>query len=228
MTGTTDHVLYAAIVFLALHLVPSTPLRAQAIRRLGPGGYRGVFSLVSAVVLVWLALAYAAAPYEEVWPQPPWSRWLALLVMPIAFILFVCAVTSRNPTMAGMEGAVDSEYTVGGITTITRHPMLWSFTLWALVHLPANGDRASLWFFGSLAVLALAGMALIDRRKSEEIGAPWGPILMRTSAIPFVAALEGRTKIDWRGIGWWRPAVGVFLYALILGVHRSIFGVTPW
>jgi uncharacterized membrane protein len=82
--------------------------------------------------------------------------------------------------------------------------------------------------FGSLALLALAGMAMIDRRKGEEIGAAWGPILMRTSAIPFLAAVQGRTKVDWRGISWWRPVLGLFLYALILGGHRHVFGVSPW
>ena len=69
MTGTSDHVLYAAIVFLAIHLLPGTPLRALAVRAIGEGPYRGAFSLLSAAVLVWLALAYVDAPYEEIWPQ---------------------------------------------------------------------------------------------------------------------------------------------------------------
>lgn len=228
MTGTTDHVLYAAIVFLAIHLFPGTPLRGWAVKALGEGVYRGVFSLLSAAIIAWLAMAYADAPTEELWPQPAWSRTLPLIVMPFACILLVCSLTTRNPSMAGMERTVSAEFAVTGILTITRHPMLWSFALWGLAHLPSNGDRASLWLFGSLALLALAGMPIIDRRKGDEIGSTWGPILMRTSAIPFLAVIQGRTKIDWRGIGWWRPAVGVFLYALILGGHRHVFGVTPW
>ncbi|MCW5770570.1 MAG: NnrU family protein [Rhodospirillaceae bacterium] len=228
MTGTTDHVLYAAIVFLAIHLVPGTPLRGQAVRTLGEGGYRGVFSLASLVALAWMALAFRDAPHEELWDQAPWTRWVPLIVMPLASILFVCGLTSRNPSLAGMERAIDAEHPVAGIITVTRHPMLWSFALWALAHLPPNGDRASLYLFGSLALLALAGMPLIDRRKGDEIGNAWGPILMRSSAIPFLAALQGRTAIDWRGIGWWRVASGLFLYALIIGGHRHVLGVDPW
>jgi uncharacterized membrane protein len=228
MTGTSDHVLYAAIVFLAIHLLPGTPIRGRAVKAMGEGPYRALFSLLSAIVLAWLAIAYGAAPYEEIWPQAPWTRWLPLIVMPFALILFVAGLTSRNPSMAGMERAVDQQFAVGGILTITRHPLLWSFALWSLAHLPPNGDRASLWMFGSLALLALSGMAMIDRRKGEEIGAAWGPILMRTSAIPFLAAVQGRTKVDWRGISWWRPVLGLFLYALILGGHRHVFGVSPW
>ena len=132
MTGTTDHVLYAAIVFLAIHLVPGTPLRAQAVRAMGEGAYRGVFSLASAVVLTWLIFAYADAPYEELWPQAPWSRWVTVLVLPVALILLVFSLTSRNPSMAGMEKSVDEQFPVTGILTVTRHPMLWSFALWAL------------------------------------------------------------------------------------------------
>jgi uncharacterized membrane protein len=228
MTGTTNHVLYAAIVFLAIHLLPGTPLRAQAVRALGERPYRGLFSLASAVVLAWLGLAYGDAPYEELWPQTPWTRWVPLVVMPFALILLACGLTTRNPSMAGMEKSVAAQQTVGGIVTITRHPVLWSFALWGLAHLPSNGDRASVFLFGSLALLALAGMPMIDRRKGDEIGNAWGPILMRTSATPFLAALEGRTKIDWRGIGWWRPLLGLFLYALTLGGHRHVFGVVPW
>ncbi len=228
MTGTTDHVLYAAIVFLAIHLLPGTPLRAQAVRALGEGAYRGLFSFLSAVVLVWLAMAYNDAPHEALWPQAAWARWIPIVVMPFASILFVAGLTGRNPSMVGMERTVDPQFAVGGILTVTRHPMLWSFALWGLAHLPPNGDRASLWLFGSLALLALAGMSVIDRRKGEEIGAAWGPILMRTSAIPFLAAIQGRTKVDWRGIGWWRLLAGLFLYALILAGHGLVFGVSPW
>jgi uncharacterized membrane protein len=228
MTGTSDHVLYAAIVFLAIHMLPGTPLRARAVRAIGEGPYRGVFSLLSAAVLVWLAMAYGDSPHEGLWPQAAWARWIPLLVLPFALILFVASLTTRNPSLAGMERIVDPQFAPRGILTVTRHPMLWSFALWGLAHLPPNGDRASLWLFGSLTLLALAGMAIIDRRKGEEIGAAWGPILMRTSAIPFLAAIQGRTKVDWRGIGWWRPLVGLFLHALILGGHRHVFGVSPW
>jgi len=228
MSGTSDHVLYAAIVFLAIHLLPATPLRGQLMRAIGEGAYRGFFSVLSIVVLAWMAYAYAGAPHDEIWPQSAWTRWAPILVMPFASILLVAGLTTRNPSMAGMERSIDSEFSPNGIMTITRHPVLWSFALWSLAHLPANGDRASLWMFGSLALLALAGMAIIDRRKGEEIGAAWGPVLMRTSAIPFLAVLQGRTKIDWRGIGLWRLLVGLFFFALFLGGHRHVFGVSPY
>ncbi len=51
---------------------------------------------------------------------------------------------------------------------------------------------------------------------------------MRTSAMPFVAAIQGRTAIDWKGIGLWRPALGIALYVIFLGGHRHIIGVGPF
>ncbi|MCY4239336.1 MAG: hypothetical protein OXC93_13490 [Rhodospirillaceae bacterium] len=51
---------------------------------------------------------------------------------------------------------------------------------------------------------------------------------MRTSAMPFVAAIQGRTAIDWKDIGLWRPALGIALYVIFLGGHRHIIGVGPF
>ncbi len=216
-------VLSAALVFLGIHVLPSTPLRAALIRRIGEGPYRGLFALLSAAALIWLVIAYRDAPVEQLWPRMGWTRWLALVVMPIAFFLFVGGVTVPNPGIAGMEHTLGSRSPATGILTITRHPLFWSFALWGAVHLLARGDRASVIFFGSLTLLALAGMWLIDRRKRDELGTAFGPFLMRTSAIPFVAALQGRTAIDWRGIGWWRPLVAVLLFGLF-----HIFGLSPF
>ncbi|MGE4011587.1 MAG: NnrU family protein, partial [Alphaproteobacteria bacterium] len=129
---------------------------------------------------------------------------------------------------AGMERTIEARDPVKGIVTITRHPMLWAFALWALAHLVNKGDRASIVFFGALACLSLFGQVLIDRKKERQLGAAWGPFALRSSAIPFVAALQGRTRIDWRGIGWWRPALGLVLYAGFLFGHQAILGKSPW
>ena len=57
------------------------------------------------------------------------------------------------------------------------------------------------------------------------MGADWGPIKLTTSVIPFAAAASGRTKIDWPGIGWWRPVGALALYVLLLHAHAWLFGV---
>jgi len=228
MTGTTDHVLIAAIVFIAIHILSSTPVRATLVGAIGEGPFRGFFSLLSLAIMAWLVIAYIRAPFVPLWEPAPALRWLPLFVMPVALFLIVAGVSSRNPVAMGQEKLADAPDAAQGILTITRHPMFWGIGLWSIVHMLVNGDRASTFFFGCFALLSLGGMPLIDRKKESQLGAAWGPFAMRTSALPFAAAIQGRTKIDWRGIGWWRPALGLFIYAIILGGHRHIFGVPPW
>ena len=39
-----------------------------------------------------------------------------------------------------------------GMIRVTRHPMLWSFAIWAAVHILGNGDTASIVFFGAILI----------------------------------------------------------------------------
>ena len=91
---------------------------------------------------------------------------------------------------------------------MTRHPSCGG-GLWALLHLAANGDEASVIFFGSLAVLALAGTFLIDARRTRENAPGWGVFLQATSNLPFAAILERRQKLVAGEIGLWRVALAL-------------------
>ncbi|HEY9549811.1 MAG TPA: NnrU family protein, partial [Kiloniellaceae bacterium] len=159
----------------------------------------------------------------------PIFAWVPLLVMPLACILLVAGLTSPNPTLVGGERFFDG--TPGspavGILSVTRHPFLWGTGLWALSHLLANGDLSSVVMMGGIAVLSFGGMHHIDLRRESNLGATWGPMKLTTSVLPFAAALAGRAKVDWRGIGWWRPALGLVVYAALLHLHRGLIGVSP-
>jgi uncharacterized membrane protein len=228
MVGTSDHVLYAAIVFIAIHVLSSTPLRAAVVGRLGEGPFRGLFSLLSLATFGWLVWAHSAAPFDALWAPPAWTRWLALVLMAPATFFVVAGLSGRNPTLAGREGELKAANPATGVLTITRHPLFWGFALFAIAHLVTNGDRASTWLFGAIGLLALAGMPLQDRKKEDLLGAEWGPFVLRTSIVPFVAALQGRTPVDWAGIGWLRPGAAVVLYAVLLFAHKPLFGLAPW
>jgi uncharacterized membrane protein len=228
MVGASEHVLSAAILFVGIHLLASTSLRPALVARIGEGAWRGLFSVFAGIFFVWMIWAYGNAPFDPVWPVAPWMPWVPILVMPVAMILLVAAVTTRNPSLAGMEATVSAPNPAVGIMTVTRHPLFWAIALWALAHILANGDRASIYMFGALALLGLLGMPMQDHKKFRTLGAEWAPYAMRTSAIPFVAAAQGRTAIDWRGIGWWRPLAGLALYAVVLLGHRHLFGVSPF
>ncbi len=225
MTGTLTWLLIAALVFLATHMVASTPLRGIAVAGLGERGWLAVFSLASIVELVWLVLAYGAAPYEELWSPPAWTAWVPILVMPVSFVLVTCGYLTPNPSAVMQEKHLHDPDPAPGIMKVTRHPIMAGIALWALAHLAANGDAASVILFGAMAALALPGMTLLDWKMEAKAGAAWGPLALTTSAMPFLAAVQGRERPSLAGIGWWKIVLGLALYALFALGHGHIIGV---
>ena len=228
MIGSLGAVVAAATFFVASHLLlPRKIVRGWLVERVGETAFLGLYSAVALGGLVWLLYAGAGAPYVEVWPTSAWARHVPLVVMPFAAILLVCGVTTRNPTAIGGRVEPGDAHPAPGIMQVTRHPTLWAFALWALAHMPANGDAASLVVFGTFAVLALAGMPLLDRKRSEALGATWGPIALTTSVVPFAALFSGRAKLRFSEIGAWRILAGVALYLALLVAHGPVIGVSP-
>ncbi|MDP6352887.1 MAG: NnrU family protein [Alphaproteobacteria bacterium] len=224
MYGTLQYLLAAMFVFIAGHVIlASLPVRQGLIKALGEKGFRVLFSVFALATLVWVIHAYGVAPRTEIWPADPALRHVPLLVMPLACILLVAGLTTRSMTMVGGETMDAAPAT--GILTITRHPFLWAVALWGLVHALANGDHASLVLFLGMALLAFLGMVHIDHRRERQLGAAWGPMALTTSVIPFQAAIQGRCKLDWAGIGWPRTLGGLALYAALLLAHQWIAGV---
>ena len=224
MYGTLQYLLAAMFVFVAAHVVlASLPVRQGLIKALGENGFRALFSVVALATLVWVIHAYGIAPRTEIWPDDPALRLVPLVIMPLVCILLVAGLSTRSPTMVGGETMAPAP--AAGILTITRHPFLWAVALWGLAHALANGDHASLVLFLGMALLAFLGMVHIDHRRERQLGAAWGPMALTTSVIPFQAAIQGRCKLDWAGIGWPRTLGGLALYVALLLAHEWIAGV---
>ncbi len=217
----------ASVLFVALHLwVSGTSLRGRIVARIGEKPYLALFSLLSLGLLVWMSQAYAAADHVELWPPSLGARHGAALIMLFAVLALVVGLTTRSPTQAGGERLLAAERPASGVLTITRHPVMWAIALWAGAHILANGDLASVLFFASLGLLALAGPSLIDAKRARLDPDGWAAFAAVTSWLPFAAILRGRTRLDWRAIGWWRPLLGLVLYgALVLWLHEWIAGV---
>lgn len=218
----------AVVVFIVTHGMPAVrPLRAALIAGLGKRLYMVVYSAVSLAVIVWLGVAYARAPYVPLWENPD-LRWVPVVVMPFACILFVGALSSPNPlSIARRKPAYDAARP--GIVSVTRHPLMWAFALWAGAHVTANGDAASLILFGLLLVLALAGPMSLDARRRRALGdEEWTRLAAPTSNLPLAAALAGRNRLDFAGIGLGRTLGGLALYAALLFAHPYVIGVPAW
>jgi len=222
---STLHLLLATVLFLGIHILPSTPLRALAVRLIGERPYLGLFSLLSAAGLVWMSVAYGRAPMEALWPA---QRFVPVFVLPFAFVLLACGLLARNPTAAGQAGVLKHGDAARGILRITRHPLMWAIMPWAGAHMLAVGSLRSVVFFGGLLLLAAAGTTLQDARKAKALGEDWRRFAASTSNIPFAAIARGRNKLVWREIGWWRPAAGLALFGLLLTFHPWLFGYRPY
>ena len=228
-TGTLDSLIAATALFVAGHFVLSSrPLRQPLRRALGERLFLAVYSIAALAAFMWMMSAYGTAPYLEVWAPPPFLRLVPLALMPLACILVVGGLTTRSLTMVGgglSASAGGPESAAPGMISITRHPALWGFTLWAGSHLAVNGDAANMILMAGILVLSLGGMVHIDLRREDALGGAWGPTKMTTSVLPFAAILSGRTKLDWKGIGWQRLLGGLALYAALIFAHPWIAGV---
>lgn len=222
----TDLIAATAAFVLGHLMLSSQPLRAPLIERLGEKGFRAFYSVFVLAAFAWMLLAYRGAPIVDLWIPPAWARWVAVAFMPLAALLVVGGLTTPSATLVGGDKAMDrATRPVQGFLTISRHCFLSGTALWAILHLQANGDAATTILSGGILVLSVAGMWHIDRRREASMGADWGPIRLTTSRLPFLAVLQRRTGIDWRGIGWWRPLLALALYAALLFTHRHIAGV---
>jgi uncharacterized membrane protein len=175
----------AASFFVGLHfVVAGTPLRTLCIGKMGERNYRAGFSVLSLLGLFWLIQAYRGADTLEIWGTPSWSRPLAAILMLPAFLLTVLGITTPNPTAVSGEKLLQRHDPAQGVLRITRHPFLWGVAIWALVHLLANGDTASLVLFGSLLLLVLGGMRSIDTKRRKTYGEHWERFAAVTSVVP--------------------------------------------
>jgi uncharacterized membrane protein len=179
------------VVFLGIHLLPTVPgLRTKFAGRLGENGYKALFSLLSVAGFVLLVWGFAVAPVVQVWSPPDWTRWVAIVLMLPAFIFLVAA------------------YVPGRIKATVKHPFLVAIKTWALAHLIANGDLASIILFGSFLAYAVFDRITLKRRQPTSlIGVPE----------------TGGPRNDVIAV-----ALGVVLYVLFLvWLHPLLIGTAP-
>ena len=218
----------AALVFLAIHIGSSTKLRGILVARLGEPAWMAVFSALSLAAIVWLVWSYAALPPMEPLAQPhPAARWIANVLMPIAFLFVVPGLLTPNPSVVGQGNVLRMGDAGVGINAVTRHPFFWGVTIWAAAHLLNNLQPGDLVFFGSLGLLALVGTVAVDRKKRRQLGADWLAYEARTSNLPFAAIIQNRATLSLRSIGWWHVTIALLAWLVLLVLHPWLFGVSP-
>lgn len=210
-----SELLSAITAFILSHAIPAVPpLRAYLIRAMGFPMYVTLYSMISIGVLVWLGLAYAGAPYVEVWEFREWQRWLTLTLMVPACYLLVAGLLSPNPLSLSLLPAAAYDSARPGIVGLVRHPVIWAIGLWALAHLAPNGDLASLLLFSLLLLAGLAGPRSLERKRRAKLGAQqWQALTQEPASL--------------KGLKLSHVVGGLVLYAALFMAHDWIIGVAP-
>jgi uncharacterized membrane protein len=213
--------LLATLAFVGSHLLLSHPLRPALAARLGERGFLILYSLVALATFAWIIVAYRQGSDAGAWWIGPYQFWpFASLLMLFASILLVGSLVG-NPAHPGM-GRRRAGRAPRGVYAITRHPMNWSFILWALVHASLSGSPRNLTVAGGILVLALVGSIGQDRKKERLLGEAWRDWEAQTSFVPFAAAVAGPVR--------WRDTVpgaialigGTILWALATSYHAPL------
>jgi len=208
----------SCIAFLATHFLMSHPLRGSLVRAMGERPFRGVYSLVSLLTFGSMIYFYHRIGRE---PERLWDAgdagWIAgTLLMWFAAILLVGSFI-RNPALPGSPGPRGGPT---GVFRITRHPMMWSFAIWAAVHLTILAMPKALVFDGTIIVMALFGAAGQDAKKKRLMGDAWHEWTAQTAFIPFTRGIGNPGAVALIG--------GTVLFFLATWLHPIPAGFWRW
>jgi uncharacterized membrane protein len=221
--------LVAIAFFVIAHVVPPVPpVRTRLIAWFGRRQYIFGYSLLSTALLAWIIIAALRAPYLPLWSFAPWQAAVPIIIMPLAAWLLLIGLIGPNPMSISVY-ATDRDIQPGLSVAVTRHPVLLAFLLWAVSHIPPNGNVVALTLFGMMALLALAGLAGLDRRARRRLGEErWQQLAETTSIVPFVAMFRGRSHIrmSWQLLVSLAAALGIYVWFLVQG-HAWLIGPNP-
>lgn len=180
------------LLFLGVHStrVFADSWRARQIQRLGPMGWKALYSVLSLAGFALLVWGFGLARQHPVvvWVPPMALRHLNALFTLIAFVLLAAAYVPGNAIKARLG-----------------HPMLAAVKLWAFGHLLAAGMLHDVLLFGAFLLWAVVDFT-VSRRRDRAAGVtyPKGPAWRTVLTVVLGVAA-------WAAFAFWlhRPLVGV-------------------
>jgi uncharacterized membrane protein len=138
----------------------------------------------------------------------------ASVLMWLGSILFVGSFAS-NPALPGAR--LERGRSPQGVFAITRHPMMWGFALWALVHLAVVATPKSLVFDGAILMLALGGSVGQDSKKAKLMGERFHEWTAQTAFVPFGRGVANPGTLALAG--------GTLLFLVATWLHGALGGM---
>jgi uncharacterized membrane protein len=207
----------SAIAFVGTHFLMSHPLRAPMVRRLGELPFRATYSVVSLITFGAMIYFYRIIGREPALWDAGEAGWIAgTILMWIGSILFAGSFIG-NPSLPGARGPRGGPK---GVFLLTRHPMMWGFALWGIVHLMILGMPKALVFDGAIIFLALVGAVAQDRKKAVAMGEAWHEWTAQTAFVPFTRGIAYPGAVALIG--------GTLLFLIATWAHPIPAGVWRW
>lgn len=173
------------VIFFGVHIFSAfRTARENVIQRLGEKRYKAGYSLLAIAGFILIVIGVGKAEPMTLWQPAEWGRYAAVWFMPFALISLAATFIPSN------------------FQRFTAHPMLWSVTLWALLHLLANGNLTGLILFGTFGLYAVHAMSSQNARGAR-------PSQLRRPLLNDAAVV----------------VAGFILYWLFLRFHAKLFGV---
>jgi len=218
--------LTGAMAFVGSHFLMSHPWRAWLLARLGEKSFLGLYSLVSFATLGWTIAAFRSVGPggAPLWDGTGEALWIIASLLSLIGITLLLGSLHGNPAMPQVSGEAIIAARATGVFAVTRHPMMWGIALWAVAHVLIAPTPRVIVLMAAMAVLALVGAAMQDRKKAQLLGAAWESWSAQTSYWPRLAGL-GRISVLLWGVG-----VAVWLGATFGHVHANhvLAGVWRW
>ncbi|MEO1647922.1 MAG: NnrU family protein [Pseudomonadota bacterium] len=188
----------ANVAFVGTHFAMSHPLRPAMAKALGATGFQVVYSIVSLGTFAWVYLAFKAAPPADLGGSGDIGWIIATALTLPAMILFAGSLMG-NPALPTPMAEQQARAKPKGVFTITRHPMMWGFGLWALSHIVLFWSTRTMITAFAMGFLALVGAHMQDRKKRELMGEAWAEWERHTSYWPRLSGFATAGMVPWIG-----------------------------
>ena len=178
------------LLFLGTHSVRivADGWRGRTLARLGEGGWKGAYSVVSLAGFALIIWGFGLARQQPVlvWSPPTAMRHLNALFTLVAFILVAAAYVPRNQIKARLH-----------------HPMVLGVKLWAFGHLLATAKLADVVLFGAFLLWAILDFRAA-RGRDRALGTTYAAGSMGGTLVTLVVGV-----VAWAAFAFWAHAAWI-------------------
>lgn len=207
----------ATASFVLSHFFMSGPLRSRLVSASGVQSFLMVYSLTALCTLAWTVVAFdRAVSTTPLWDGTHPILWAISSILTIIAVALILPSFMRNPALPGAKASGLGTVIPSGVFTITRHPMMWGFSLWALAHILVAPETRIFIFMGSLIVVGLLGSHFQDKRKLAGNNREFEPWQRRTTFWLNISQF-GRIGTVW--------LIAIILWFIATTVHWQVYGI---